>query len=164
MKTWDILPTVYIGNFNSHHNLWEYDDNDDNGEKLLGNAEDNNLHLVLSDKDKHTILFRWWGRRSTQILNRASGLSQPAPPRFNRDRCTNFYCAIYTKMNTPRNLTPAIYYRFVGLVLSTAKKHVPRGIHSKLDRRELAAIRGVCSLWRFRKGNFTDIIRFHQTD
>lgn len=48
IKTPHNLPTIYIGDFNSHHNLWGYENNDDNGEKLLEWAESNNLHFAYS--------------------------------------------------------------------------------------------------------------------
>ena len=45
-------PSVYVGDFNSHHTQWKYRDNDDNGEALVDWAEENNMYLVFDAKDK----------------------------------------------------------------------------------------------------------------
>jgi Endonuclease-reverse transcriptase len=50
--------TLHIGDFNSHHNLWGYESNYDNGEKLVDWAETNNFHLVFNPKDKPTFFSR----------------------------------------------------------------------------------------------------------
>lgn len=47
------LPMVYAQDFISHHNLWGYDNNDNNGEKLLEWTEEKNLHFILIYKDKN---------------------------------------------------------------------------------------------------------------
>lgn len=55
-------PTVYIGDFNSHHSLWKYASNDINGESLVDWSDCNQLHLVFDAKDRGTFFSRRWLR------------------------------------------------------------------------------------------------------
>nr|CAI5847833.1 unnamed protein product [Callosobruchus analis] len=62
IPTSDSRPSVYIGDFNSHHNLWGYESNDRSGELLHEWAEINNLQLVFNAKDRPTFYSRRWLR------------------------------------------------------------------------------------------------------
>ena len=62
-------PSVYVGEFNSHHTQWKYRDNDDNGEALVDWAEENNMYLVFDAKDKDS--FYSAARRRGYILTSA---------------------------------------------------------------------------------------------
>lgn len=53
-------PTVYMGDFNSHHELWNYETSDRNGEKIVDWAVNNNLHLMFDSKDHQTFQSRTW--------------------------------------------------------------------------------------------------------
>lgn len=53
-------PAVYMGDFNSHHELWNYDTSDTNGEKIVDWAVNNNLHLMFDAKDHQTFQSRTW--------------------------------------------------------------------------------------------------------
>ena len=46
-------PSIYLGDLNSHHQEWCYEDNDDNGELLVEWASMNSLHLVFDANDRH---------------------------------------------------------------------------------------------------------------
>lgn len=47
-------PALYLGDFNSHHQEWSYDQNDFNGEVLVDWASKNSLHLAFDAKDEKT--------------------------------------------------------------------------------------------------------------
>lgn len=51
-------PSLYIGDFNSHHQDWSYQENDTNGELLTDWASQNELHLVFDAKDEKTFYSR----------------------------------------------------------------------------------------------------------
>lgn len=53
-------PAVYMGDFNSHHELWNYAENDANGETLIDWALNNELHLTFDAKDPQTFQSRNW--------------------------------------------------------------------------------------------------------
>lgn len=53
-------PAVYIGDFNSHHQLWKYSANDKNGEFIVDWALQNGLHLSFDAKDNQTFHSRTW--------------------------------------------------------------------------------------------------------
>lgn len=55
-------PAVYLGDFNSHHELWKYKENDVNGDALIKWAEDEHLYLVFDAKDKGTFQSAAWKR------------------------------------------------------------------------------------------------------
>lgn len=57
-KTWpdtvlcrEAHPAMYVGDFNSHHSLWGYARNNDDGNKLVDWAESLNLFLIHDFKD-----------------------------------------------------------------------------------------------------------------
>lgn len=53
-------PCIYIGDFNSHHQLWGYNQPDQNGEVLCDWCETNSLQLVYDAKDKSTFYSARW--------------------------------------------------------------------------------------------------------
>lgn len=53
-------PAVYMGDFNSHHQLWNYSDNDSNGEFIVDWSLRNDLHLTLDAKDHQKFHSRIW--------------------------------------------------------------------------------------------------------
>ncbi|XP_039295405.1 uncharacterized protein LOC120353926 [Nilaparvata lugens] len=55
-------PAVYIGDFNSHHTMWRYNQSDENGEALVGWAERSNMSLIFNAKDKGTFKSAAWNR------------------------------------------------------------------------------------------------------
>lgn len=55
-------PTLIIGDFNSHHNAWGYDTNDDNGITLHDWAEQKDLALIIDLKDEGTFRSARWQR------------------------------------------------------------------------------------------------------
>ena len=68
-KTWsntviqqEIHPAIYVGDFNSHHSLWGYTNNNEDGDKLVKWAESLNLFLVHDLKDLPTFQSGRWQR------------------------------------------------------------------------------------------------------
>lgn len=55
-------PSVYIGDFNSHHTVWGYSEDDNNGELLCTWAERNQLHLLFDAKERGTFRSARWRR------------------------------------------------------------------------------------------------------
>lgn len=55
-------PSVYIGDFNSHHEMWKYSTNDNNGEALARWAEEQNTYLIFDTKDRGTFVSAAWRR------------------------------------------------------------------------------------------------------
>lgn len=53
-------PAVYMGDFNSHHTLWGYNNDDTNGEFIVNWALNNDLHLMFDAKDTATFFSRRW--------------------------------------------------------------------------------------------------------
>lgn len=53
-------PTIYVGDFNSHSDIWGYDDNDINGDTLNDWINANNFSLIYSHQDKKTFLSARW--------------------------------------------------------------------------------------------------------
>lgn len=51
-------PSIYIGDFNSHNQLWGYNTNDVNGNTLLEWMQLNNLELIYNAKEKGTFYSR----------------------------------------------------------------------------------------------------------
>lgn len=47
-------PSICAGDFNSHHSLWRYANDDPNGEALVHWAESSNMSLLFDAKDKGT--------------------------------------------------------------------------------------------------------------
>lgn len=55
-------PSVYCGDFNSHHSNWGYSETDDNGSDIDKWCENNNLCLLYDSKDKGTFHSARWRR------------------------------------------------------------------------------------------------------
>ena len=55
-------PTIYVGDFNSHHNDWGYESCDENGNKLALWAETNDLVLIHDAKQPGSFHSARWGR------------------------------------------------------------------------------------------------------
>nr|CAI5825299.1 unnamed protein product [Callosobruchus analis] len=61
-------PAVYIGDFNSHHELWKYHTSDNNGESLVGWAEEKNVEIVFDAKDRNTFRSAAWNTETNPDL------------------------------------------------------------------------------------------------
>lgn len=73
-------PSVYIGDFNSHHETWKYAESDQNGEDLVLWSEVNNFHLVFDAKDHSTFHSAAWKKDYNPDLCFVSTTSnQPLP-------------------------------------------------------------------------------------
>lgn len=156
-------PTIYVGDFNSHHEHWKYRDNDTNGETLVRWAEDEHLHLVFDAKDKGTFRSAAWNRDYNPDLCFVSTENNGTPLATSRTilsdfphsqhrpaimeigiqipliRSTprprwNFQRANWTRFSSELDkclgwIPPHSrnYGRFIGAVISTAKKCIPRG-------------------------------------
>lgn len=55
-------PVVYIGDLNSHHELWKYETSDANGDRLVEWCELHHNHLVFDAKDFGTFFSAAWRR------------------------------------------------------------------------------------------------------
>lgn len=156
-------PTAYLGDFNSHHELWKYRTSDENGNVLVNWSEEHNIHLVFDAKDRCTFRSAAWKTVHNPDLCFVSsdGNGQPLPVSrrvlddfphsqhrpvllvigknipvirsFPRARW-NFKKANWSAFS--KNLDKCVgwippvsssYNRFVGAVICTAKKCIPRG-------------------------------------
>lgn len=74
-------PSVYVGDFNSHHTMWKYATNDFNGEMLVDWTDCNNFQLVFDAKDRGTFHSRRWLRDYNPDLCFVScdSVSRPLP-------------------------------------------------------------------------------------
>lgn len=160
-------PSIYAGDFNSHHSNWRYRETDNNGEHLLGWAEQHNLHLVFDAKERNTFKSRTWNTESNPDLAFVSTNEkcQPLPmsrcvlkefpksqhrpvilemgiqipiiksfpkPRWNFQKADwNSFKADLDKCLGWVPPVAANYNRFVGAIISTAKKHIPRGFRKE---------------------------------
>jgi len=156
-------PTIYVGDFNSHHSQWGYSVDDNNGMDLATWAEANNLSLVFNCKDASTFYSARWRRgyspdlcfcscdRSSKPLMTgrkvlgafphsqhrpvliAVGIQIPLVRSFPRPRWNfnkaNWEAFTSSLENTIRFIPPSMsnYDRFAKMVLSAAKKNIPRG-------------------------------------
>jgi exonuclease III len=77
-------PAVYIGDFNSHHTLWKYNKNDENGEALTSWAEKNNMSLVFNAKDRGTFRSAAWNREYNPDLCFVTQNRNNQPPQTSR--------------------------------------------------------------------------------
>jgi Reverse transcriptase (RNA-dependent DNA polymerase)/Endonuclease-reverse transcriptase len=62
-------PAVYVGDFNSHNQLWGYEHNDTDGNLLQEWMTLNKLHLIYHPKDKGTFLSARWRKDYTPDLS-----------------------------------------------------------------------------------------------
>ncbi|XP_072389305.1 uncharacterized protein [Diabrotica undecimpunctata] len=154
-------PSVYVGDFNSHHELWRQ--SDQNGEALLNWSEEVDTYLVFDAKDQGTFRSAAWKREynpdlcfvSTNENNQPLATSRTVLPDFPHSQHRpvvievgikipiitsfprprwNFKKADWTTFTERLDkclgwITPTRenYMRFVGAVISTAKKTIPRG-------------------------------------
>lgn len=72
-------PGIYVGDFNSHHQLWKYRRTDANGEKLMNWAEENNLHLVFDAKDRGSFRSAAWEREYNPDLSFVTSNESDSP-------------------------------------------------------------------------------------
>lgn len=156
-------PSIYVGDFNSHHENWKYEQNDQNGESLMSWSEETNTHLIFDAKERGTFRSAAWRRDynpdlcfvtknknnqplavSREVLSDFPhsqhrpviievGVNIPIINSFPRPRW-NFLKADWTTFAEDLDKclgwippTRDSYDRFVGAVISTAKKNVPRG-------------------------------------
>lgn len=61
-------PALYVGDFNSHHALWGYKRNNENGNKLHGWADSANLFLVQDLKGLTTFQSGRWNSGTNPVL------------------------------------------------------------------------------------------------
>jgi hypothetical protein len=61
-------PAIYVGDFNSHNQLWCYEHNDADGNRLLERTTLNKLHLIYHPKDKGTFKLARWEKDYTPDL------------------------------------------------------------------------------------------------
>lgn len=83
-------PVAYVGDFNSHHESWKYDVNDQNGEDLVLWSELNNLHLIFDAKDHGTFHSAAWRKDYNPDLCFVSTGSQDQPLPSTRQVIPNF--------------------------------------------------------------------------
>ncbi|KAL4141349.1 hypothetical protein QTP88_004004 [Uroleucon formosanum] len=156
-------PTVIIGDFNSHHHHWGYDNNDLNGESILEWMDREDVSLLFDAKDKGTFRSGRWQKdynpdlcfvtrdelrrplyANRKVLNdfpRSQhrpvianiGIQIPITKSIQKPRW-NFQKANWEEYrkrldDNIRWIKPESinYGRFVGMVISTAKKCFPRG-------------------------------------
>lgn len=159
-------PAIYAGDFNSHHSLWRYQTDDDNGLWLVDWAEASNLHLIYDAKDRGTFHSARWGRDYNPDLCFVSSLSsRPLPatrvvlknfpqsqhrpvvidigakipivksipkPRWNFRRAD--WNKFSKRLDDAVRFIPPLpsnYDRFVGLIIASAKKTIPRGFRKE---------------------------------
>lgn len=83
-------PSIYAGDFNSHHQNWGYSMNDDNGTQVNQWSEYNNLWLVYDAKDKGTFHSARWRRDYNPDLVFVSMDNNQRPLLANRNVLGNF--------------------------------------------------------------------------
>lgn len=156
-------PSIYAGDFNSHHSEWDYRDDDENGESLVSWASTAELLLVHDSKDRRTFYSKAHRTESNPDLCFVSadiegfplqvsrkvlpaslnshhrpvildvGMNVPIITYVQRPRW-NFLKANWNQYSSFLDAairfippSPQNYDRFNNLVISTAKKCVPRG-------------------------------------
>jgi hypothetical protein len=62
-------PAIYVGDFNSQNQLWDYEHNDADGNRLLKWMTLNKLHLIYHPNDKGTFKSARWGKDYTPDLS-----------------------------------------------------------------------------------------------
>lgn len=156
-------PAIYTGDFNSHHYIWGYNDNNEDGERVVDWAERNNLYLLYDAKQKPSFHSGRWNRGynpdltfiSTDITNSSNARrdvldhfpkSQHRPiiitlgttipiinslplPRWNFKKAKWDLFGQQLEDDI-RHIQPKVenYERFAALMISAAKKHIPRGV------------------------------------
>jgi hypothetical protein len=62
-------PVIYVGDFNSHNQLWGYEHKDADGNRLLEWMTPNKFYLIYHPKDKGTFKSARWGKDYTPDLS-----------------------------------------------------------------------------------------------
>lgn len=159
-------PAIYCGDFNSHHSLWRYANDDENGESLFQWSENNKLHLLFDAKDRGSFHSARWSRDSNPDLCFVSSINDKPltasrsilsdfPQSQHRPAIVNIGVTIPIVRSTPKPRwnfkkadwpkfatkldcdirfippTAGNFERFVGLVIATAKKCIPRGFRKE---------------------------------
>lgn len=83
-------PSVYAGDFNSHHSNWGYSTNDRNGDQIVHWSERNNLWLLYDAKDKGTFHSARWLQDYNPDLTFVSSDSEHKPLLSSRTILANF--------------------------------------------------------------------------
>lgn len=118
-------PSLAIGDFNSHHQNWNYADNDDNGLKLLQWADTEDLELIHDSKDKPTFHSARWKRGYNPDLCFAKRNEKGRTDQINRKVLSSF----------PRSQHRPVYIS-IGIQIPLVKS-VPK------------------NRWNFKKANWT---------
>ncbi|KAL4107168.1 hypothetical protein QTP88_017552 [Uroleucon formosanum] len=157
-------PTVIIGDFNSHHQHWGYDNSDLNGESILEWMDREDASLLFNAKDKGTFRSSRWQKDYNPDLCFVTRDDLRRPLHANRKVLNDFprsqHRPVMANIGIQIPITKSIqkprwnfqkanweeyrkildddirwkkpvstnYDRFVGMVISTAKKCVPRGV------------------------------------
>jgi len=157
-------PSVVMGDFNSHHTTWGYNDSDKNGEDLTQWSEAEDLTLIYDAKSRGTFHSARWNRDYNPDLCFVSKDEEGNPLELHRNVLTDFPHSQhrpvvieigidihyinsipkprwnFQKANWPaftktlddsvRWIPPTYenYHRFSKLIISTAKKSIPRGV------------------------------------
>lgn len=82
-------PTVIIGDFNSHHTCWGYQQSDLNGEAIVDWMDMENLKLIYDAKEKGTFFSARWGKEYTPDLSFITQF-QNSPNQILRSVLNNF--------------------------------------------------------------------------
>jgi hypothetical protein len=83
-------PCLYIGDFNSHHQDWGYEQNDANGDFLHDWITNNNLSLLFDAKDRGTFVSAKWRKEYSPDLSITSTDSAKLFPKTTRSVFNNF--------------------------------------------------------------------------
>lgn len=83
-------PSIYLGDFNCHHNLWGYEQNDNNGISLCKWMENNNFHLHFNAKDKNSFYSARWRKEYNPDLCITSTDENYQPLLINKEVLSEF--------------------------------------------------------------------------
>lgn len=83
-------PSIYAGDFNSHHQNWGYASNDNNGDHLNSWSENKNLWLLYDAKERGTFHSARWRRDYNPDLTFVSTGKNLRPLKSNRIVLNNF--------------------------------------------------------------------------
>lgn len=84
------VPSIYIGDFNSHSTEWGYSRDNEDGEKLTRWATLHRLHLVYDAKQGETFKSGRWGTTTSPDLCFTSRYKDDQPIRVSRSIIPNF--------------------------------------------------------------------------
>lgn len=83
-------PCVFIGDFNSHHHAWGYEENDENGDKLYEWLTSNNMNLIYNPKGRGTFHSARWKKDYSPDLCFVSNSSSNKPTNVTRKVLKDF--------------------------------------------------------------------------